>query len=106
MQIGVFLAHTRDYFAHESLTVTSAVRQLTESVYKPSGGVRAPAQFATVSVETDSIRWTVDGTDPSTSAGHLATSGTYISLGGYNQIKQFKAHRVTGDATIKVSYAD
>lgn len=92
-----------DFFAHESLTVTSAVKSLTASTYAPTG--QRQAQYAVVTVETDSVRCRFDAGTPSDTAGHLVTTSDTVELEGSNQIANFRMHRVTNDATVKVSYA-
>jgi hypothetical protein len=59
---------------------------------------------AMITVETDQIRYWVDGNDPSASAGHLLEAGDAVVLETRNEIKHFKAIRVTLDATCQVSY--
>ena len=63
-----------------------------------------PATFALITVETDQIRWRADG-GAATSASHLANNGDVIELQGTNAVANFRAIRVTADATIRMSYA-
>jgi hypothetical protein len=97
-----------DSFAFEKLTVSSTVKTLTASVYHQKSSTNAPnkiARFATISVETDSIRYRLDGTDPDSTTGHLLQVGDVLELDSANDVAKFKAIRVSGDATIQVSYA-
>lgn len=56
------------------------------------------------SVETDQIRFKVDGNDPTTTDGLLLNSGDVVELTNVDMITNFKAHRVTTDATIQIHY--
>lgn len=64
------------------------------------------AQFATITVETAAIRFTLDGTAPvGGSLGHLVQAGQTIELYGPDQIAGFKAIRDTGvSAAIEATY--
>lgn len=101
-------SHEIDYngFAYEAITVSSAVKTLTEATYNPatSNEDSPRAKRALITVETDQIRYTYNGTTPTSSIGHLLSAGDVLSLNGYGNIKRFKAIRVTTDASIKVTY--
>lgn len=87
----------------ESLTVSSTAVGLTASKYIPTDSSRR-ATTALITVEADSIRFRIDGTNPTASVGHLATAGESIALEGYDNIKNFRAIRTTTDATIRVTF--
>lgn len=95
-------------YNYESLTVTNAVQVLTASIYKPSTSITKnsdkPAARAIITIETDQIRYRYDGGNPSATVGHLMSPGDIILLVGEFAIKNFKAFRVTTDASIKVTY--
>ena len=63
---------------------------------------------AIITVEDASIRWWDDESSPTSSAGHLATSGTqiiYADIGTDTLLKNFRAIKAdTPYATIQVSY--
>ena len=90
--------------AFEQLTVSNSVQVLTPSKYKDSttsGG----CSNALVSLETADIRYTYDGTTPTSTVGHLLTSGNSIVLSGQNQMSQFKCIRAAStDSTISITY--
>ena len=103
--------------SYEKLTVTNAVKTLTSTKYnvRPNptnfgeGGGRFQtttlAEEAFITVETQPIRYTVDGTTPSTTDGHLAAAGDTIYLEGFDNIARFQCIRSTGsDSTIHVTY--
>lgn len=66
----------------------------------------AGAQYATVSVEAQSVRWRDDGTDPTAAVGHLLTAGTYrdfdITNVGDNCPLRFI--EVTAGARVRVTF--
>lgn len=90
-----------DFFAHESITVdnTSGGKSLTAATY-------GQARIAFISVEDAQIRFTVDGTAPTTTVGHIANSTDKFYLLSGNEITRFRAIR-TGSTSgvVKVSYA-
>lgn len=96
----------RDFFAFESVTVTGTAGGLTAATYAPGTTVTpaSPASFALITIEADQIRWRADG-GTATSASHLMQVGDTIELQGTNAVVNFSAIRVSGNATIRVSYA-
>jgi hypothetical protein len=96
----------------ETITTLTSAKGFTSSKILPTTGNFAGkrAKFALVSVETADIRYTVDGTTPTvtagTGAGHLVTSGTYLVIRGEHNINNFmciNAVNASG-ANIKVTY--
>lgn len=85
----------------EQITVSSTVIGFTASKI---GTPYPPAVAAACSLEGGSIRWTTDGTTPTTLIGHLMVSGDKIMLKGRGDIQNFKAIRVTLDGTLSCSY--
>ena len=104
---GVFFA-----FAHEQLVVSDSAKILTASKYQktvadaaPAGNRTVVAQRAVITVEDQDIRYTYDGTTPTTDVGHLATAGTTITIVGPKNIENFKAFRDGAtDSEINVTY--
>lgn len=91
-------------FAFESITVSTASVGLTEATFDPVGQTnRGGASYAYITVETDSIRARADG-GAATSASHLATTADTVTIYGQENVRNFRAIRVTNDATIRVSY--
>lgn len=91
-----------DFFAHESITVSSSSIGLTAATARKTNGTSA--QHALITIETDDIRVYFDGT-AADSSGHLFNDGDVIEIWGSNAIANFRAIRVTNDATLRVSYA-
>lgn len=88
--------------AFERIVVTNAVKVLDSEKYKHGA---EKAVKAMLSVEGDSIRYRVDGGNPTTTVGFLVNNGDIVELEGFNDIKFFKAIRVTTDATVSVDYS-
>jgi hypothetical protein len=110
--------HSRKAINSEQLTVTSAVKQLTAAEYNNSGvsaldsayrgdyqgpaGLKASA--ALIQVLSDDVYYTFDGSTPSSSNGRRAFAGDTIVVAGHQKLRDFKAIRVTTDATLNVEY--
>jgi len=77
-------------YQFESLSVTdSAVGFDTNKI---DDGTEL-AKRVIISVDTAQIRWTMDGTTPTTTVGHLANRFDIIVITGTFNIKNFKAIR-------------
>lgn len=96
-----------DFFANESVVVSSTSKALTAATYQPAATVPSlgPATYALVTVEADQIRWWADGSDPTDLVGHRANVDDVIELVGAASIRNFRAIRITTDATLRCSYA-
>lgn len=55
-----------------------------------------------ISTATGGIRWRVDGTDPTTTVGHLLAAAGSITISGTNNIRRFRMIR-DGSTTATVS---
>lgn len=86
---------------HDELTIGAVASGFTAGTVQQAAG---NAHIAVVTVETDQLRYWIDGTTPTGSSGHLADAGSSFLVCGLNSIKNFLAIRVTTDADIKVSY--
>lgn len=62
------------------------------------------AQQAHITLETNSIRFRVDGIDPTASDGHLLEVGDNVFFKNRKSLTQFKAIAVGKPATIRVTY--
>jgi len=89
--IGGVTTPRKDAAVHESLTVDATV-----------GGVgfatHAANIYALVTAETAQVRFTVDGTAPTTTVGHLLNPGDTLELDSNEDIDAFRAIR-TGAAS-------
>lgn len=91
-------------FDLETLTITSSTAvSLTSSIYTPEGNKSATK--ALVSVKDNSVRYRTDGTAPTTSVGHLVTSGSEIELLTFREISNFKIIATASDAYIDITYS-
>lgn len=86
------------YNAYEAITIS------TVSVGFTAGTVGANNTHAAVTVETDQVRYRVDGTAPTSSEGHLLESGDTLLLDSQDQLQNVRFIRVTNDATVRCSY--
>lgn len=85
----------------EKLTVSNSVKILTASKYT-SGEFKAKRAFITV--ETASFRYKYNGDNPTTSEGHIARPNSVITLIGTTNIENFKAIRISSNATVQITY--
>jgi len=85
-------------FDYESITVADSAIGLTAAKY-------LDAEHAEMTLETAQIRFRLDGTDPTSSEGHLVEVGDVITLNSAAQISDFSAIR-TGSTSgvLKVTY--
>lgn len=81
----------------ESITVADTAAGLST--------VPATAQGALVTIETANVRYWLDGSTPTSSAGHLAPAGTRVELRTRQQVLSFKAIRADStSAKLQVTY--
>ena len=90
-----------DPLDHEELTISTAALGFTAGTIEQAAG---NAAIAVVTVETDAVRYWLDGTTPTSSSGHLAPADSSFTICGLNSIKNFLAIRVTLDAALKISF--
>lgn len=78
-------------FGFEQITVDNSVKTLSEAEYKHSDG--SYAKRALITVEDARIRYTYDGTTPTSTVGHSISPRGVIILIGTGNIQNFKATR-------------
>ncbi len=61
-----------------------------------TGATYAGATHAFMILETAQIRWTIDGTAPTTTVGHLLEIGQSLTLTNFQQIANFRGRRTGG----------
>lgn len=88
----------------ESITVSNTAIGFTAAKIKHESNGSIHPREAVFVVETDAIRFRVDGTDPDASTGHLVQAGSTIKIIGETDMRAFKAIRVTTDAALFVHY--
>lgn len=93
-------------FDDEVLTVSSTSKALTATKYAATGDI--PADMAVCMVETDSVRFRVNGLDPTAAVGTLviatATAPAPITVCGTSNIRKVRFIRVTTDASLTCVY--
>jgi len=94
---GLFTA-----IGYESITVSNTVKMFNETNYKSGSDY---AKRALITVEDAQIRWRYDGTNPTSSEGHLSNPMDTIVLTGTDNIKNFRVIRKgSTDANIRITY--
>jgi len=97
--------------AFETITVDNTVKTLTLTNYDPetiklSGDVVA-APAVQITAEGGDMRYRLDGSNPTTSAGHLLKSGDTLKLKDLIFLKNFKIIRTgSTSGTLQISYFD
>ena len=89
-------------YAQESITISDTAIGFTNAIINPPDP-DSPFRAVFV-VESGEIRFRVDGGAPTASIGLLAKVGATVTITGEHDIENFKAIRVTTDATIQPQY--
>ena len=79
---------------HETVTVGASAIGFTSTTITPSSG--RPADRAFVTGETAQVRYTYDGTTPTSTVGHILDIGDILVIEGIVNVQNFKAIRTTG----------
>lgn len=99
----VFGGQEMSCFGYEAVTVSNTAIGFTAGTITPTTG--RPCSRAIFTVETDQIRFTYDGsTTPTNTVGHLVEAGDRVVIEGIKNVSNFRAIRVTSDASIKCTY--
>lgn len=92
----------------ERLAVASAAVNFTEANYtiaQTEKNEKKTADGAVLQVVgADQIYWTIDGSTPSASVGFIADPRDIIYLETQQQVKNFKAIRVTADTSVEAAF--
>ena len=92
---------------YEAITVSNTTGGIgvTSTLIRPTSGVfkGQTCQEVFCTLETAQIRWTVDGTAPTSSVGHLLNVGQTLTLQNGSDIVNFRAIRTVGDASLRVT---
>lgn len=103
---GFLTVEERESVAHEAIVAdgTAGGIGLTATLVQPTSGDKRPRRSAYISFETAPCRWTIDGTAPTSTVGHLASAGEAFTIYG-SSLGKFRAIRTTGtSADIHVTY--
>jgi len=96
------LAYARAYNT-ESITVSNTDIGFTSAIISPER--RTKPYKAIFVVEAAAIRFTVDGSTPTSTVGFLVEIGDIVTINGEGDIKKFRAIRTGGtDAIIQPIY--
>ncbi len=83
----------------EAVTVAGTAIGITASTM-----IANSENYAVLTTETATIRFTTDGTTPTATVGHLAPAGSKITLDTASEVNAFRAIRTGGvSASVKVS---
>ena len=96
---------------YESLTTATAVGPTSSKILPTTGNFTGQrARSILISVETADIRFTIDGTTPTTTAtyavGHLLPVGASYEINGEQNVANFKCINAVGSsgAVVKCTY--
>jgi len=89
------------FYDYESITIADTAIGLTDAKIETA---RRPISVL-ITFETGQIRWRADGTDPTSSEGHLQNAMSSIVIEGYHNLKKIRFIRTgTTSGVAKVSY--
>jgi hypothetical protein len=92
---------------YESLTTATAVGFTASEILPTTGAYTGEkARAAIISVETADVRFTIDGTTPTVTIGHLLPNGSSFIITGERNVTNFRCmNAVAGSgATVKCTY--
>lgn len=91
--------------AFEKRTISSSAVGITSTLLNvnESGGFHKRAAKAFITVETQSIRLRWDGSDPTTTDGHLLTNGSSITIIGENNVLRLRMIAAAADGTAQIT---
>lgn len=92
--------------AFETITVSSTAIGPTASLLKSNqiGGHFKRAVRAFITNASNSIRIRFDGTDPTTTVGHVIAAGDYFTIDGEANVSRLKMIAVGSDGVASVTY--
>ena len=90
-----------------TLAVSNTAVDLTSATPSITAGPTVRRAFITC--ETDQVRWRADGTAPTSTVGHLLSTGEALQFIDANYkvfLREIQFIRVTTDATLAITYFD
>lgn len=81
---------------HEAVTVAATAIGFTSATITPATG--RPAQRAFVTAETAQMRYTYDGTTPTSTVGHILDISDVLVIDGIVNVQNFRAIRTTASS--------
>ena len=99
-----FLFNLRPYATEQKAVSSAAVALTTSLVDNTANYPDFKAAAAVIECRGDAVYYTLDGSTPSSINGIQLQADQFLPIYGYQKIKNFKAIRVTSDATLNVQY--
>jgi hypothetical protein len=96
------LSDKQTAFAFETLTVGAAAIGPTVATIYPADGFEAT--YGLFSVETNTVRFRMDGTAPTASVGHPLAADQNLEVHGKENLRNLKFIQVSGGATVSCTY--
>ena len=100
----------RSAMGFEEISVDATAIGFTQAEWRSAPGLNARSAYVAVvtltgTAGTNDIRWTVDGTTPTGTLGHILVAGDSLIIKGTGNITKFRAIKDGATAgTISVSY--
>lgn len=91
-----------DCYTDQQVKYTAAVVALSTGCYVHATDQIARA--ALLNVETNDIRYKIDGNTPSTNCGMVFVAGDYLLLESIHQIQNFKALNTSGGSSTAIVF--
>lgn len=89
------------YLAFEQITVAATAIGITATVIQPGGsGTQPQATVGSCRLETAQVRYTVNGTTPTTTVGTQLEIGDTVILNGTDILRLFRAIRTGGTSGV------
>ena len=89
-------------FGFETLTVGAAAIGPTVATIYPGDGHEAT--YGLFTVETNTVRFRMDGTSPTASVGHPLEAGQNLEVHGKENLRNLKFIQMSGGATVSCTY--
>jgi len=86
--------------AFETLSVGATAVGITEAIRAPGG---VPCTWARLSVETQAVRYRLDGIAPTASVGHPLATGVTIDIYGEANVRNLRIIAQTPTASVSVT---
>lgn len=86
--------------AYEALAPAATAIGITEAIRAPGG---VPCTWARLSVETQAIRYRIDGGLPTAAVGHPVATGVTFDIYGEANVRNLRVIAQTGTASVKVT---
>ncbi len=96
-------AQSWSYGAFEQITVAGTAIGFTASAITPTTG-GPQATVAVCYLETNEVRYTVDGTTPTSTVGTIWSVGTTMTFVSHNVLMQFRAIRTGSSGQLDCTY--